>query len=134
MIYDIRRIIERVAQVRARGDFPTVFRADLAASGFEIIEPDGKTYRAFSQRQWSLDSFLARKGGVVYVALVNARHAYRGYFSKLVEEIEEGGAPVAVIMPLGPLEAMVERQGWDQGRMLIGMEAVTVWLKPQKKS
>lgn len=118
--------IERVLRL-ASSNFPNEFRLDLTNSGFEIIEPDGRTFKAFSSRQWNADSFLAKNGNTIYVALVTARKPRRGSFSKLVREIESGGYRLAVISPLTHMEFILARWGFKPTRELIWLGVASVW-------
>src|SRR6185312_1049379 len=95
-------------QLKSFADFPNSFRRDMAADGYEIIEPDGRMFQSFSLRNWFMESFLARKGETIYVPLVHARKPQHGSFSRLVCDIEGGGLTLAVIAPLGPMTTILQ--------------------------
>lgn len=125
--------IERILKQGSFRDFPNQFRRDLAADGFEIIEADGKTFPSFSLRNWHMTSFVARKGNTVYIPLIHAREPRHGAFSKLVHDIEIGaGLQMAVIAPLGPMEAILGNWCYEPKRELICGSVEDVWHAAQR--
>lgn len=115
---------------RTFADFPNEFRRDLAGDGFEIIEADGKIFPSFSLHHWFMASFVAKKGNTVYIPLVHARKPQHGSFSKLLHDIRAAGHDVAVITPLGPMEAILGNWGYEERRELICGSVESVWRMP----
>lgn len=101
-------------ELSATVPLPVRERRRYRAQGFKIIEPgslNGIRY-GFTRKRWSPDSFLAQRGGEVFIALVAAHHRGRGYFRDLVAKIEQTGRTVVVIAPLEELSAILLRWGF----------------------
>ena len=113
--------------LKSFADFPNSFRRDMAADGYHIIEPDGRTFRSFNLRNWFMDSFLARKGDTIYVPLVHARKPQHGSFSKLIHDIEAASLTVAVIAPLGSMTTILQNWCYESKREWICGSSEEVW-------
>jgi len=122
------------ALLKSFADIPNSFRRDLAASGFTIIEPGDGTFDSFSLKHWHLASFLARKQCEIYVPLIHARNPRHGALSRLLIEIRQKDLSVAVVAPLGPLEAILGNWGFTPIRELICDSVEDVWRKPREAS
>jgi hypothetical protein len=120
----IKKQFERIGMF---DNFPNDFRHELEADGFEIIEPDGKTFRSFSLNNWNMASFLARKSNTIYVALLHAKTPRRGSFKLLCREITAAKLEMVVITPLGPMKEILTRWGFKPRYTFICGDIQDVW-------
>ena len=115
-------------------DFPNAFRRDLVAANMTIIEPGDGTFESFNLKNWFMDSFLARKGDKLYVPLIHARHPRHGALGKLCAELWGKGLTIAVIAPMGPLDAILGNWGFEPRRELIGGKTIEeVWYLTEER-
>ena len=110
--------------------FPNELRHELASAGMKIVEPGDGTFKSFSLKYWDMCSFLAKKDNKIYIALIRARKPFGGALSRLFNEIYKLEFKIAAIAPIGDMEVILSKWGFEPRKELIGGKHIEeVWYR-----
>jgi len=108
-----------------RGGIPQSLRAEEAQAGRAVVKPGEVPW--LSTEEWKEDTVVSIEGYTVRLILLVAVRPGHGAFTRLIARLRRAGLKPAVVAPMPPFAAALERRGWRSRIIGTGYKAQEVW-------